>query len=579
MTAGHALLAVKVAQAHIEDVANCSYGLALQCEPGRRTEHPQAHLRQTHNVGWPDDSPRRHDGPLDAPNLPANSWHFGGIGLFSADLRCRPRPVVSSRGVVQPKLLVGAADDPLEREADVVADAALRMPNPGPSISATGIRVSRRCTECEHEGKDCADCEQEGEDKKETNKVRMRPAAAAPASAVDIAPPRVHDVLRQPGRPLDATTRRFFERQFRCRLTDVRIHDDAKAAISAAELGARAYTVGSDVVFGAEGYRPRERAGLSLLAHELVHVIQQGSGTSTLRRAPCRSPSQCAVATPGDTGWFMERAAAQQEATARGLAAAPPGSAGATLLGRSGQRATNIEALLSANSVPLQPETLGFFINAAIGGSAGAQTDKCRNFPGARPPAAPVTEWLTKWCVQVPAELEDQAASLLGPAPSEAEKTRILNIIAIATHEMQHAHFQYAGIGAIVPAADCDANTVVLHGPTTRKDYTVGFYLGEISAITSEFQVYYQNLMRSPGAAAQAALELEVQQQAFDPGESLRGCIAGLQCACSCETVESLVRQTVDATTAGWPADQKSAFLKAMTQKIPGLWPKALHQR
>jgi hypothetical protein len=286
VTKGHASLAVEVARAHTKDVANSGYERALRGELGRHTEHPQAHPRQPHDIGWPDGGPRRHDGPFDAPNRPVNPWHFGRVGLFSPDLRSRPQPLLSCHGVVQPKLLVGAVDDPLEREADAVADAALRRPDPVPSVSAARTQVSRKCTECEHGGKDCADCEQEGKDKEVENKVRMRPAAAAPVSAADIAPPRVYEVLREPGRPLDGNTHRFFERQFRCNLADVRIHDGAKAAISAAELGARAYTVGPDVVFGAEGFRPRERAGLSLLAHELVHVIQQGNGTSTLQRAP-----------------------------------------------------------------------------------------------------------------------------------------------------------------------------------------------------------------------------------------------------------------------------------------------------
>jgi len=59
----------------------------------------------------------------------------------------------------------------------------------------------------------------------------------------------------------------------------VRVHTDAKAGESAQAIGAAAYTVGNDLVFGAGRYEPASSAGRALLAHELAHVVQQlGSG-------------------------------------------------------------------------------------------------------------------------------------------------------------------------------------------------------------------------------------------------------------------------------------------------------------
>lgn len=58
----------------------------------------------------------------------------------------------------------------------------------------------------------------------------------------------------------------------------VRIHADEPAAKSAEALGARAYTVGRDIVFAAHRYVPASRDGKRLLAHELAHVVQQGRG-------------------------------------------------------------------------------------------------------------------------------------------------------------------------------------------------------------------------------------------------------------------------------------------------------------
>lgn len=58
----------------------------------------------------------------------------------------------------------------------------------------------------------------------------------------------------------------------------VRVHADAAAARSGQEIGAAAYTVGNDIVFGDRQFAPDSPAGLRLIAHELAHVVQQGGG-------------------------------------------------------------------------------------------------------------------------------------------------------------------------------------------------------------------------------------------------------------------------------------------------------------
>ena len=87
----------------------------------------------------------------------------------------------------------------------------------------------------------------------------------------------MHDVLRSAGRPLDAEARAYFEPRFGHDFGDVRVHANREAAESAREVGARAYTVGNHVVFGAGQYAPASAAGRQLLAHELTHVLQQAS--------------------------------------------------------------------------------------------------------------------------------------------------------------------------------------------------------------------------------------------------------------------------------------------------------------
>jgi hypothetical protein len=85
---------------------------------------------------------------------------------------------------------------------------------------------------------------------------------------------RVEEV-RRGGSPLPEDARAFFEPRFGHDLGHVRIHADPAAADSARALGARAYTVGHDIAFGAGEYPLATDAGRRLLAHELTHVVQQ----------------------------------------------------------------------------------------------------------------------------------------------------------------------------------------------------------------------------------------------------------------------------------------------------------------
>ncbi len=94
----------------------------------------------------------------------------------------------------------------------------------------------------------------------------------------------VAPVLRSSGQPLGESTRAQMEDRLGFDFSGVRVHADAEAAHSARAVGARAYTIGSDVVFGAGEYAPRSREGQRLIAHELTHVRQQASAPPMLQR-------------------------------------------------------------------------------------------------------------------------------------------------------------------------------------------------------------------------------------------------------------------------------------------------------
>jgi Domain of unknown function (DUF4157) len=89
-------------------------------------------------------------------------------------------------------------------------------------------------------------------------------------------PPIVHEAIGSSGQPLDAQTRAFMQSRFGNNFVHVRVHTGDKAAASASSVGASAYTLGSDIVFGSGKYAPHTTSGRRLIAHEIAHVVQQG---------------------------------------------------------------------------------------------------------------------------------------------------------------------------------------------------------------------------------------------------------------------------------------------------------------
>lgn len=124
--------------------------------------------------------------------------------------------------------------------------------------------------------------------------LRENPGPAVEAPVRLLAPRAAHETLAGAGRLLDAPVRERMEALLGHDLSRVRVHADAQAAGSARAVGAAAYTVGSDIVFGAGRYAPRTSAGQGLLAHELAHTVQQRNA------APGRQLSMAAPDHPAE---------------------------------------------------------------------------------------------------------------------------------------------------------------------------------------------------------------------------------------------------------------------------------------
>ena len=148
-----------------------------------------------------------------------------------------------------------------------------------------GLMLQRKCACGQYTGgSPCAAC---------NGKKRTLQRHAVSQSDSAGVPPIVHDTLRSQGQQLDATTRALMQARFDHDFSHVRVHTDARAAESAQAVNALAYTVGSDMVFGAGQYSPATPSGKRLLAHELTHVLQQEGAAHT-------QPETLELDAPGD---------------------------------------------------------------------------------------------------------------------------------------------------------------------------------------------------------------------------------------------------------------------------------------
>lgn len=159
-------------------------------------------------------------------------------------------------GDLQRRLAVGASNDPLEAEADRVADHVMAS-SAVPGIGTAPPQIQR---------------------------------ASRSAGTADMAVPgSVDKVLSTHGEPMHDDLRRDMESRFGHDFSAVRLHTDEAAARSAQDVAAHAYTAGNHIVLGKSAPPLQASSGRHLLAHELTHVVQQ-SAFNAIRR--CIDPKK-----------------------------------------------------------------------------------------------------------------------------------------------------------------------------------------------------------------------------------------------------------------------------------------------
>src|SRR4030095_2145180 len=162
---------------------------------------------------------------------------------------------------IQRKLSIGSPDEPLEHEADAVADKVMRMPEQN--------FIQRKCAECE-------EVEEKLHRKPITSSMTPFIQTKRHNTASDSISTRI-DSTKGNGSSMDSGTKSFMEGRFGTDFSGVKIHTGDYAVQLSKQLNAQAFTVGNDIYFNSGKYDTGSNNGRHLLAHELTHTIQQGS--------------------------------------------------------------------------------------------------------------------------------------------------------------------------------------------------------------------------------------------------------------------------------------------------------------
>jgi hypothetical protein len=188
------------------------------------------------------------------------------------DVTHQPEPDAVVRR--QASVRVGAVDDPAERHADQLADAALSL--------------SRRYAGAAPESQ-------------EQEQVHRAPTSGSGSGGLTGAFDIDASMLQRAssgGAALESTACDRLEAGFGRDLGGVRVHTGPAAADLAGKIGARAFTSGSDIYFGRGEYTPHDTAGDQVLAHEVAHTTQQADGVHRFPATAMSAP----VAWKAETG-------------------------------------------------------------------------------------------------------------------------------------------------------------------------------------------------------------------------------------------------------------------------------------
>ncbi|MDB5250072.1 MAG: hypothetical protein JWQ40_4466 [Segetibacter sp.] len=439
--------------------------------------------------------------------------------------------------VIQPKLVIGAVNDPLEQEADTMADVVMKMPEM-PS-------VRRKCADCERE-------EEQIKRKPLTSLVTsfLQTKSETGSVATDAVTNKIL-ATKGSGSSMDDSTKSFMESRFGTDFSSVRIHNNDDAARMSTELNAKAFTVGNDIYFNSGAYVSTSTEARKLLAHELTHVVQQGGINSTQKvQRFCTSPADCSAPIPGSAAGFGASEASNEDVARGRRKRLTP----ALALGSGhGGSARQLELFFESQSPGLLSNLHGIFIDWDLSSGTGALTTSCADWIIDGLPAGTIPTGMAgavKPCVFVHANLNQEAFAFnttadvtIGGVPREDWRVATLQVL---THEAQHVIFDTA----THPAFPLCSRAAI-------EDE-----LSELSAEMSEFPVMFRAIPAGAPAGDPARVNLAnwFTNIITNDSEGIEGILKTIGCRCKCTEVDAYVTDTFNFTSSSWTAAEKTAF-------------------
>jgi Domain of unknown function (DUF4157) len=119
----------------------------------------------------------------------------------------------------------------------------------------------------------------------EEEKVQRKNSGPAILPGNNVTKNYIHS-LNGKGKTLPTHAQYFFAARMGYDFSNVKVHTDGEATRSAQEVNAKAYTVGSNIVFNEGQCDVESSEGKKLMAHELTHVMQQNKGITKKIECP-----------------------------------------------------------------------------------------------------------------------------------------------------------------------------------------------------------------------------------------------------------------------------------------------------
>lgn len=206
-----------------------------------------------------------------------NSFLEGGLGGVHSGGK-------HTRNTIQTKCATCEEKEKLQKKESLVQDISAIQRKPifesNEDLSKQRLQKKPICSQIVQPK--CSSCDEKEE--KLQKKEELQPKSEGDAATTTSVMESQLDTSRGGGSPLSPHLQNDMGSAFGADFGNVRIHTDSNAVKMNKNIGAQAFTHGSDIYFNKGKYNSTSTKGKHLLAHELTHTIQQ-NGKNTISRA------------------------------------------------------------------------------------------------------------------------------------------------------------------------------------------------------------------------------------------------------------------------------------------------------